>query len=68
MPHDLADDLRPPAVEAAPRARRRRHARRIAPLATAIGVIIAATIGLVLARIDVPASNPSTVPVVTTTH
>jgi hypothetical protein len=37
-------------------------------LATAIGVIIAATIGLVLARIDVPASNPSTVPVVTTTH
>jgi hypothetical protein len=44
-----------------------RHARRIAPLATAIGVIIAATIGLVLARIDLPVPGQPTVPSVGTT-
>jgi hypothetical protein len=44
-----------------------RHARRIAPLATAIGVIIAATIGLVLARINPPAPAQPTVPSISTT-
>jgi hypothetical protein len=45
-----------------------RHARRIAPLATAIGVIIAATIGLVLARITPPTGQPPTPSISTTAH
>jgi hypothetical protein len=45
-----------------------RNARRIAPLATAIGVIIAATIGLVLARINPPTDPPPTPSISTTAH
>ena len=43
-----------------------RGVRRIAPLAAAIGVIVAASIGLVLARINVPASGQTTVPAIST--
>ncbi|HJP74152.1 MAG TPA: hypothetical protein VJ914_07785 [Pseudonocardiaceae bacterium] len=50
---------------------RRRQVRRFAPLAAAIGVIVAATIGLVLEQVNmpshqhVPAISDTTVP---TTH
>lgn len=52
VPHDLEN--------------RPRH--RIAPLAAAIGVIIAATIGLVLARISPPAEQPPAPSISTTAH
>lgn len=45
-----------------------RNARRIAPLAAAIGVIIAATIGLVLARINPPTGQPPAPSISTTVH
>lgn len=68
VPIDLEDDLRRPAAEPAGRHdRRERQARRIAPLAAAIGVIVAATIGLVLARISVTAPSQPTPPAISTT-
>ena len=50
-----------------PRDLKDRHARRIAPLAAAIGVIIAATIGLVLARINPPPTDQPPTPTISTT-
>jgi hypothetical protein len=44
---------------------RGRQVRRFAPLAAAIGVIIAATIGLVLTRINVP--SHASVPAISST-
>ncbi len=47
---------------------RGRQVRRFAPLLAALGVIIAATIGLVLTRINVPApSQPTTTSTIQTT-
>ena len=46
---------------------RGRRIRRFAPLAAAIGVIIAATIGLLLTRISVPAPTPPITPTIETT-
>ena len=62
VPQDLKDS--PPRVDRAPGARR---VRRIAPLAAAIGVIIAATVGLLLERINVPVPSQPTVPTISTT-
>jgi hypothetical protein len=49
------------------KARGRRRVRRLAPLAAALGVIIAATIGLVLTRVSVPEPNQPTTPTIETT-
>jgi hypothetical protein len=45
---DIPDEVRERGVPCG------RHVRLLAPLATAIGVIIAATIGLVLAQVEMP--------------
>jgi hypothetical protein len=68
VPTDLEDDLRRPAAEPTGRHERNvRHARRIAPLAAAIGVIVAATIGLVLTRVNETVPSRPTMPAISTT-